>query len=118
MKFLADENFPGLSVLVLREAGFETEFITETNSGWTDLQVMEYAVRNDLTILTFDKDYGELVFLYGHTPKGGVVFFRMDTFLPDEPAAIIIELIENNKIKFVGMFTVIDSSIKLKQREI
>lgn len=64
MKFLANENFPLDSVIYLREQGFDVSAIGEDNPSITDPQVLEIAQREQRTILTFDRDYGELIFKY------------------------------------------------------
>ena len=37
--------------------------------GVTDDEVMKYAISEDRIIITFDRDYGELVFKYGSDLK-------------------------------------------------
>jgi hypothetical protein len=46
MKFLADENFPGPAVHVLRENGFEIAWVTEDSAGSADEDVLARCVRN------------------------------------------------------------------------
>jgi len=62
MKLLANENFPLDSVIYLREKGFDIKYIGTDLSGILDSEVMEMAEKEDRTILTFDRDYGELIF--------------------------------------------------------
>ena len=61
MKFLADENFPFTSVKLLRISGWNIAYIAETNSGVKDIFILKKAVKENLIILTFDRDYGELI---------------------------------------------------------
>lgn len=62
MKFLADENFPRPAVEALRNAGFDVAWISEGQSGAADEQVLARAAAEGRTLLTFDKDFGELAF--------------------------------------------------------
>ena len=43
MKFLADENFPFPSITVLREAGYDVQFIGDVASGSADEDVVTLA---------------------------------------------------------------------------
>jgi len=89
MKFLADENFPIKSVELLRKSGFDIRSIGVDDQGVTDKDVVKLAIREKRTILTFDRDYGELVFKYGYKPKKGVIYFRIFGFTPEGPAQIL-----------------------------
>ena len=62
MRFLANENFPLRSVNRLREAGYDIASITEDSPGVTDSEVLARAADEERIILTFDRDYGELIY--------------------------------------------------------
>lgn len=62
MNFLADENFPRTSVLRLREAGFDVIRIQEIAPAEEDPAVLALAVEMQRVLLTFDRDFGELLF--------------------------------------------------------
>jgi predicted nuclease of predicted toxin-antitoxin system len=62
--FLANENFPRPSTILLREKGFTVKSIQEDSPGIEDPEVMQLASYLNLIILTFDSDYGELIFRY------------------------------------------------------
>ncbi len=62
--FLANENFPKPSPLLLREKGFVVKSIQEDLPGIDDLEVMKIAIEKNLITLTFDSDYGELILKY------------------------------------------------------
>jgi predicted nuclease of predicted toxin-antitoxin system len=117
MKLLANENFPKASVKLFRDKGFDITYISETDGGITDEEVMEMAIREQRTILTFDKDYGELIYKYGYRPSAGVIFFRLFDFHPTEPAELLLHLFENKEYKFEGHFTVVDTNT-VRQRRI
>ena len=108
MKFLANENFPKASVMLFREKGLDVTYISEYAGGITDEEVMLIAMKEKRTILTFDKDYGELIFKHGYRPPQGVIFLRLSDFTHTEPAEILLKLFEKNEFIFEGFFTVID----------
>jgi predicted nuclease of predicted toxin-antitoxin system len=48
----------------------------------SDKQVMALAMKEKRLILTFDKDYGELIFNYGYKLPAGVIFLRLAKYTP------------------------------------
>ena len=60
MRFLADENFPGAAVAALRAAGHDVAWIGMEAPGGSDPEVLARAAREE-RMLTFDKDFGELI---------------------------------------------------------
>ena len=68
MKLLANENFPRTSVLLLRELNYDVTSIGEDNSGISDKAVMKIAENEQRIILTFDRDYGELIYRHNFNP--------------------------------------------------
>ena len=62
MIFLANENIPLNSIKSIRESGYDISAIIEDNPGVTDEQVLKIALLENRIILTFDRDYGELIF--------------------------------------------------------
>src|SRR6185436_18034073 len=116
MKFLANENFPYASVLKLREAGYDIISIGEDNPGISDEEIIQLAINQNKIILTFDRDYGTLIFKHGYRPIAGVLYLRIHNFIPEFPAHLLISLFEK-KIIFENFFTVIDE-LSIRQRRI
>ena len=116
MKFLANENFPYPSIIKLRQAGYDITSISEDSPSVTDNEVMQRAINENRTILTFDRDYGELIFKHGYRPLSSVIYFRIFSYLPDEPAHLLIEFLNRN-IVIENLFTVIDK-FDIRQRKI
>ena len=65
MLFLADEDFPGLAVRWLREAGHDVVWARTAMPGDADASLLAAAQRDFRVILTCDKDFGELAFHWG-----------------------------------------------------
>lgn len=116
MKLLANENFPLASVLYLRKQGHNIAYIGEDSFGIKDSEVMDFAIKEERTILTFDRDYGELIFKFNYKPEKGVIYLRIDEFAPDEPGRIIDELIRNKNLVFERALSVVDSK-SVRQRK-
>ncbi len=114
MKFLANENIPLVSVQLLNESGYDTISVRDLMPGAKDREVLAEAQRQSRIILTFDKDYGEMVFKYGLRGNAGVVMFR---FFPESPghAAHLLTGIIHQGIDLHGRFTIIDGK-KIRQR--
>lgn len=118
MKLLANENFPHASVKLLRNAGFDVLFIAESHRSIADTAVMRLGIGQKRAILTHDRDYGELVFRFGMKPIEGVVYFRIQNYLPEDPGNILLELLKNKDFQIKNRFTVIDSVSMVRQRGI
>ena len=108
MKILANENFPLSSVNILKSNNFDVLFIGIDFQGISDDEVMNLAISQNRTIITFDSDYGELIFKHGYRPQAGVIFLRWQNYTPSEPGGYLVELLERNDIIFNNMLTVID----------
>jgi predicted nuclease of predicted toxin-antitoxin system len=72
-------------------------------------------LRENLIILTFDRDYGELIFRYGKQKQPGVVYFRDKGADPLFAGQILSDLLAAGQIKFENAFTVIESN-NIRQR--
>ena len=108
MKLLANENFPIASVHLLQSIGYDIIAIGTEYAGVTDEYVMYLAENQSRLILTFDRDYGELIYKKNYKPPKGVIYLRIKNYLPTEPAMIIHKLLTENKILTDRALTVYD----------
>ena len=106
MNFLADENFPRPAVVTLREKGFTVSWIAEDAAGVSDELVLARCIHEIRTLLTLDKDFGELVFRRGLPSRCGVILFRAKTSSPGELVAIIVSALAARD-DWEGFFTVV-----------
>jgi len=113
--FLANENFPKPSVNILRENGFEVKSIQEDSPGISDEEVIKIALGLNLIILTFDRDYGELIFRHSKDLPPSVVFFRDKGNDPTFAARILLNLLSNSDVSINNAFTVIEEK-SIRQR--
>lgn len=115
MQFLANENFPLTSVRRLRESGYDVVYIREDSPGVEDEVVLTRAAREDRIILTFDRDYGELIYRLEMPSPRAIIYFRYQPFTPEEPAEHLLQLLNEKSSSFVGQFTVLERE-QLRQR--
>jgi predicted nuclease of predicted toxin-antitoxin system len=115
MQFLANENFPLPSVRLLRQANHDVASITEDSPGIEDSVVLDRAKDEERIILTFDRDYGELIYrLRLRSPKG-IIYLRLRPHNSEEPALLLLDLLKNKELKIERRFTVIERD-QIRQR--
>ncbi len=77
MRLCANENISEDCVLKLRQNGHDVLWIRESAPGSPDLDVLARAHRENRLLLTFDKDFGQLVFHHGAKASHGIILFRI-----------------------------------------
>ena len=97
-RLLLNENYPLPSVKLLRGAGWEVLAIAESHASIDDVAVMRLARESSRWLITFDLDYGELVFRQ-HLPPPLVLLLRVPSYLPEDPAAWIDRLYRGNNLQ-------------------
>jgi predicted nuclease of predicted toxin-antitoxin system len=89
MDFLANENLPLFSIRLLRNAKYNLASILEETPGAKDHDILKLAHEENRVVLTFDRDYGELVYRHKSYIPAGVLYFRFEPSTPEEPAEIL-----------------------------
>ncbi len=115
MKFLANENFPLTSVRLLRNAGQVVFSVSEDMAGVKDSIVLSRAANEKMIVLTFDRDYGDLIYKVRLPTPLGVVYFRFDPVSPSEPYERILDLFQIEGLALEEKFTVVDRQ-RVRQR--
>jgi predicted nuclease of predicted toxin-antitoxin system len=59
---MADENIPNETVKLLKMGGVDIISATEISVGLSDRKLIEVARQNGRIIVTFDRDFGQLIF--------------------------------------------------------
>jgi len=90
---LANENWPRPALLALRDAGLDVEAVAETMPGARDADVLRRAAHAARWLLTFDRDYGELVFARLVPPPPAIVYLRQGSYAPTWPADVVRALL-------------------------
>ena len=116
MKLLANENFLLKSILYLRSKGFDILSIGQEIPGLQDHVVLADANEQDRIILTFDRDYGELIFKNKLKVNKGVIYLRLRNYNPEDPGILLEQLLNSKEIVFDHSLTVLDKS-SIRQRK-
>jgi predicted nuclease of predicted toxin-antitoxin system len=91
-KLLADENIPSKTVKALKQRGIDIVSVADSSPGLSDRAVIEQANDENRVIVTFDKDFGELIFRQRIKVKG-LILLRFTPRSPDQIAERIEELL-------------------------
>jgi len=114
LRLLADENFPASSVALLRQQRMDVKYIAEIFPAYADIDVLALAVEEQRVLLTFDSDFGKLVFFHGRQPPPAIVYFRFELLSATEPAEVFLHLLENTTIELDGMMNVVTRTLVRK----
>lgn len=90
---LANENFPAAAIRKLRAAGMDVVAVVDAMRSASDRDVMAYARREQRWIVTFDRDYGDLIFREGLLPPPAILYFRQEPYPPERPADIVLAML-------------------------
>ncbi|MDP2992957.1 MAG: DUF5615 family PIN-like protein [Deltaproteobacteria bacterium] len=94
MKFLLDSCISSFAVKDLREAGFDVTWIPEIGIDPGDDAIMKKAFDEGLILVTADKDFGELVFVFGR-PHPAII--RLVDIPARNQGKILLRLIETHR---------------------
>ena len=109
VRWLVNENFPAPSVAAMRATGHDVLSISESHSGVDDTVVLALARQEARWLVTFDRDYGELLFARNYAPPPAVILLRVPSYRPHEPAAWLEQLLREPE-GLAGKFTVFSGS--------
>lgn len=104
--FLLDENISYTTVAQLLDLGYDAKVVSGDLAGIKDPGVVELAIAENRIIVTFDSDFGTLVFKKGLLPPG-VVFLRLASFRPKTISTLLHNIVEEGEINLRGYFTVV-----------
>jgi predicted nuclease of predicted toxin-antitoxin system len=74
--FLADENFPVEITNAIRQAEHDLAWVGDLSPGIADEGVVALAVETGRTILTFDKDFGNLTPAWSQHSSWSIIVSR------------------------------------------
>ncbi len=103
---LANENFPLPAIHHLRGTGLDVLSIGEDSPGLHDEEVLAMARREARWLMTFDRDYGELVFNKGYLPPTAIIYIRQGPYPVVRVAEMILDLLQEPD-KIDGFFVVV-----------
>ncbi|MEK6949047.1 MAG: DUF5615 family PIN-like protein [Nanoarchaeota archaeon] len=102
MRFLIDESLGSRFAKVLSANGYNILFAGDIMRGAPDENVLSFAEKENLVVITDDKDFGELVFRLKH-PTKGVILLRASTTNPEK----LFEMAKDSLYKSKDKFTVV-----------
>jgi len=115
MRLLADENIESEIVSALREAGFDVSDIKETNPGIEDDAVLAIARTTEALLVTYDKDFGELVFRE-RSSSNGVVLLRLNRLTLDRKIKRLLDLFAEHETELSGSLAVVSlNSLRIRK---
>jgi len=109
MRFLANENFPGDAVALLCSRGHDVVWVRSDAPGSADAEIIARAQSEGRILLTFDKDFGDLVFRIGLPATSGVILFRIAPTSPFGVAKKALAVLESRD-DWAGHFAVIEEN--------
>jgi predicted nuclease of predicted toxin-antitoxin system len=114
MRLCANENLPEECVLRLRQSGHDVLWIREAHPGTFDAGVLTIAHAESRLLITFDKDFGELVFRCGAKASHGIVLFRIPQPSASAVAAKVVAVLASRG-DWSGHFSVVEEfSIRMR----
>lgn len=105
MRLLLDENFPKTSTIILASAGHDTLRIEGDLRGASDEDVLALARAEERILVTFDSDFGELIYHRHRQPPRAVIFLRFAPATTREPADTLLALLDSTNVH--GHFVVV-----------
>ena len=115
MRFLADENIEREFIKALREANFDIISVRESYIGIADDEILQIAVDENAVILTYDTDFGELVFRF-NLQSHGVILLRLSGLSLTAKVEKTILAIREHEAEIERFFTVIsENSVRIRK---
>ncbi len=82
----------------------------------TDHEVLAQALAERRWIVTFDRDYGELIFARGVAAPPAVILFRIKSYRPDGRGQFLVDLLDSGN-ELEGYFVIVDE-VGLRKRQL
>jgi predicted nuclease of predicted toxin-antitoxin system len=111
-RLLADENIPKKALEALKQQGIDIVSVADFSTGLSDQDVIKTAIRENRIIVTFDKDFGELIVKRRLKPPG-LILLRLTKISPTEVAGRIKDLIKRQIVLDGNIVVVQDDRIRV-----
>jgi predicted nuclease of predicted toxin-antitoxin system len=105
MKLLIDVSAGHAVAEALRNQGHDVLAVRDRDPTMPDIDILAWAVADDRLVVTFDKDFGELVFRSGQA-HSGVLLLRLESARNDEKVRVANEIFNNFADQLIGKFSV------------
>ena len=115
MRLCANENVPEVCIHELRRAGHDVLWIREASPGSSDIAVLSRSQAESRVLITFDKDFGDIVFHSGKSASHGIILFRTRDLSPVLVASQMTAVI-SSRSDWAGHYTVVEPhSIRMRK---
>lgn len=94
MRLLLDSCISSFAVKDLRAAGFDVQWIPETGKDPGDDEILQKACDEGLTLVTADKDFGDLIFIF-NKPHPSII--RLVDITARNQGGILIKVIGTHR---------------------
>jgi predicted nuclease of predicted toxin-antitoxin system len=108
IRLLIDENVPVASVAWLRLQGHDVASILEEQPGAADIEIARWSAVSGRVIVTFDRDFGHLLYLGRLAVPAGLIFLRIVPTDPLEPGQIVQRVLDQLGEGVYGHLTAVD----------
>ncbi len=113
-RYLLDENVPYRVIIDLREQDINVKSVLELIPGSSDKEIISFANYNNYVVVTFDSDFGELIFREKLSNQG-VLYFRTPLTSPTIVFEYIRKYFIKNHYNPQGKFiTITKSTIRIR----
>lgn len=89
MRFLADENIHSSTVNALRVLGHDVRWIFFDAPGISDEEILEISVSEERVLITYDTDFGDLIFHRNLPADCGVILLRCSGSVQDHTVRLL-----------------------------
>jgi predicted nuclease of predicted toxin-antitoxin system len=103
-RLLLNENFPHSAVRGLEQAGHDVQSVAAEAPGLDDAGVLALAREQQRGLVTFDSDFGDLVFQHGAEPPLFIMYLRLHPIDPEEALALTLQALNG---PHEGLFIVV-----------
>ena len=107
LRILVDEHISNMTIETLRPEGHDVISVSATeDKGSIDKALLEIGERDRRLVLTFDKDFGALIFADRVPQTTGVLFLRLSSQTPRHVTSVVVPILGRSDDS-VGYFSVI-----------
>lgn len=113
MKFLIDSCISGFAVKDLKNAGFDVLWIPDSGKDPGDEDIIKRAFVEGFVLVTADKDFGELVFVY---KKPHPTIIRLVDIPARRQGELLLRLIETHRLDIERQALITVSKYRVRVR--
>lgn len=114
MRFLLDENVPFDLLRALEGRAHTVQHVAQVSAQELDEHVLARAVREQAVLVTFDSDFGRLIFYERHTSPPGVIYLQSHSHGAAQTVEVFLNLLDAGDLDVLGRFIIIDQQAGLR----